>query len=171
TAWNVIVPQLVPRDDLLNAISLAAIARQGSEFLGPALATPLFVLVGPAAAFGLCFLLYVLALLLTLPIPAVRPAGYSGMLEPIAEGLRYMRAVPVVWLLILLVGAHCTLTMAYMGLLPSFVAGTLHGGDRLFGTIMTVVGLGAILGSLALAAMTGRRHRGPWLLGTGIVSG
>ena len=171
TAWNVIVPQLVPRQDLLNAISLAAIARQGSEFVGPALATPLFVLAGPGAAFGLCFVLYALALLLTLPIPAVRPLGYSGMLEPVREGLRYMRKVPAVWLLIVLVGAHCTLTMAYMGLLPSFVAGTLHGGDRLFGTIMTVIGLGAILGSLTLAALTAARHRGPWLLGTGVVSG
>ena len=170
-AWNVIVPQLVPRADLLNAISLAAVARQGSQFVGPALATPLFVLAGPAAAFWLCFALYALALLLTLPIPAVRPVGYHGMLEPIAEGLRYMRAVPVVWLLIVLVGAHCTLTMAYMGLLPSFVAGTLHGGDGLFGTIMTVVGLGAIVGSLALAAMTSTRQRGPWLLFTCVVSG
>ena len=170
-AWNVIVPQLVPRADLLNAISLAAVARQGSQFVGPALATPLFVLAGPAAAFWLCFALYALALLLTLPIPAVRPVGYHGMLEPIAEGLRYMRAVPVVWLLIVRVGAHCTLTMAYMGLLPSFVAGTLHGGDGLFGTIMTVVGLGAIVGSLALAAMTSTRQRGPWLLFTCVVSG
>ena len=170
-AWNVIVPQLVPRADLLNAISLAAVARQGSQFVGPALATPLFVLAGPAAAFWLCFALYALALLLTLPIPAVRPVGYHGMLEPIAQGLRYMRAVPVVWLLIVLVGAHCTLTMAYMGLLPSFVAGTLHGGDGLFGTIMTVVGLGAIVGSLALAAMTSTRQRGPWLLFTCVVSG
>jgi MFS family permease len=171
TAWNVIVPQLVPRGDLLNAISLAAIARQGSQFVGPALATPLFVLAGPAAAFGLCFGFYAVALVLTLPIPAVRPAGYSGMLKPVAEGLGYMRAVPVVWLLIVLVGAHCTLTMAYMGLLPSFVAGTLGGGERLFGTIMTVVGLGAILGSLALAALTAAKHRGAWLLLTGVVSG
>jgi MFS family permease len=171
TAWNVIVPQLVPRNDLLNAISLAAIARQGSEFIGPALATPLFVVAGPAAAFGLCFGFYALALVLTLPIPAVRPAGYTGMLRPVAEGLGYMRAVPTVWLLIVLVGAHCTLTMAYMGLLPSFVAGTLGGGDRLFGTIMTVVGLGAILGSLGLAALTSARYRGPWLLVTGVVSG
>jgi hypothetical protein len=171
TAWNVIVPQLVPRNDLLNAISLAAIARQGSEFVGPALATPLFVIAGPAAAFGLCFALYALALLLTLPIAAVKPAGYSGMVRPIAEGLSYMRAVPTVWLLIVLVGAHCTLTMAYMGLLPSFVAGTLGGGDRLFGTIMTIVGLGAILGSLGLAALTSARYRGPWLLVTGVVSG
>ena len=171
TAWNVIVPQLVPRNALLNAISLAAIARQGSEFVGPALATPLFVVAGPAAAFALCFGLYAVALLLTFPIPPVRPLGYSGMLKPVSEGLRYMRAVPAVWLLIVLVGAHCTLTMAYMGLLPSFVAGTLHGGDRLFGTIMTVVGLGAILGSLLLAALTSARQRGPWLLVTGAVSG
>ena len=171
TAWNVIVPQLVPRNALLNAISLAAVARQGSEFVGPALATPLFVVAGPAAAFALCFGLYAVALLLTFPIPPVRPLGYSGMLKPVSEGLRYMRAVPAVWLLIVLVGAHCTLTMAYMGLLPSFVAGTLHGGDRLFGTIMTVVGLGAILGSLLLAALTSARHRGPWLLVTGAVSG
>src|SRR5919201_1508658 len=38
TAWNVLLPQLVRGEELLNAISLAAIARQGSEFLGPALA-------------------------------------------------------------------------------------------------------------------------------------
>jgi MFS family permease len=172
-AWNVIVPQLVPADELLNAISLAAIARQGSEFLGPALATPLFVVAGPAAAFGLCFVLYVLAVALTLPIPACLPLGYegSGLLEPVVQGLRYMRGVGVVWLLIVLVGLHCTLTMSYMGLLPSFVAGTLHGGDPLYGTIMTVVGLGAILGSLALAAVTGLRRRGPWLLWTAVVSG
>ena len=97
---------------------------------------------------------------------------YLGAQAKYADlGLRYMRAVPVVWLLIVLVGAHCTLTMAYMGLLPSFVAGTLHGGDGLFGTIMTVVGLGAIVGSLALAAMTSTRQRGPWLLFTCVVSG
>jgi predicted MFS family arabinose efflux permease len=82
-----------------------------------------------------------------------------------------MRTNLVVWLLIVLVGLHCTLTMSYMGLLPSFVAGTLHGGDPLYGTIMTVFGLGAILGSLALAAFTGRSRRGPWLLWTAVLSG
>jgi MFS family permease len=61
--------------------------------------------------------------------------------------------------------------MSYMGLLPSFVAGTLHGGDPLYGTIMTIVGLGAILGSLALAAFTGHSRRGPWLLWTALLSG
>ena len=58
TLRSTLVPSLVPRDHLLNGVSLLQVGTQGAQFAGPALATPLLVGGGPTAAWSFCALLY-----------------------------------------------------------------------------------------------------------------
>lgn len=174
TAWGSLLPNVVPRDTLPNAIALQGTARQGAEFLGPALASPLLVAAGPGGVFAFAACCYVSALLLALRL-AVRHVGAlrgrSRPFAPLADGLRYVLAVPLLGSVVLLVAFHCSLTMTYQGMLPQF-AGSLRPGDgKVYGALMTAVGLGAIVGTLTLAAVAHGRVYGAGYLLTALASG
>jgi MFS family permease len=157
TLRSTLVPSLVAPDDLLNATSLTQVGTQGAEFLGPALTTPFLAAGGPALAWTVCSALYVLAALLVLPVGPTRapvgPREPGGM--RMRASLRYFALRPLVMTTICAVALHCSLTMAYQGMLPMFVSNDLHASSSIYGTLLTSIGLGAVVGSLALARLAG----------------
>jgi MFS family permease len=160
TLRSTLVPSLVPPERLLNAVSLFQAGTLGAQFAGPALATPILVLKGAAPAWGLCSLLYALSAALSVRVGEVRAAGGAGEVRKGLSGsLRYLRARPLAWTAILSVALHCSLTMAYQGMLPMFVAMDLHAGDSSYGALLTTIGVGAMMGSLCLARFSGWRYR------------
>jgi MFS family permease len=161
TAWGSLLPSVVPRDTLPNAIALQGTARQGAEFVGPALASPLLVAAGPAAVFAFAACCYGGGLLLALRIAARRvgaPRGPSRPFAPLLDGMRYVAAVPLLGSVVFLVAFHCSLTMTYQGMLPQFAGSLLAGDSKVYGGLMTAVGLGAIAGTVTLAAVSHRRY-------------
>lgn len=160
TASSALVPRAIPRDSLANGIALLGTARQGAEFLGPALAAPLLLGIGPSGVFALAFLCYAGATALPLRLRPHAPApgrAYRHAFEPLEEGLRYLVATPILWIVAVLVALHCGLTMTYQGLLPAFARASLGRGDGAYSSLMTAVGFGAMAGTLGLAAIA--RHR------------
>ncbi|MDG6997926.1 MAG: MFS transporter, partial [Nitrososphaerota archaeon] len=87
------------------------------------------------------------------------------------EGFSYIRGEKAISILILLVGLHCSLTMAYMGLLPSFSVSSLKGGDSVYGILLTAVGLGAIVWSIGLARYAHNVNKNQVLVVTAVLSG
>jgi MFS family permease len=63
------------------------------------------------------------------------------------------------------------LTMSYLGMLPMFVAVDLSAGPATYGALLTAIGLGAVIGSLALAQFSGPRHRAALFVYALVVSG
>jgi len=170
---NALLPTLVPKRHLLNAISLQGVAQRGTEFIGPALATPLLATAGPASAFLLGAVLYGMSTLFLRGIAATEPMQHvgSGLLRPLREGFQYIRSLPGVRTVVGVAGYHCALTMAYIGILPQYVSQTLSSGSGAYSLLIALVGLGAIIGTLSLAAITDERLRGQIYLSTAILSG
>jgi MFS family permease len=164
TLRSTLVPSLVPHDRILNAVSLFQVGTQGAQFLGPILATPLLVTRGPAAAWLLCALLYATAAVLSMKVgesrvPEADRDGRESARTRLARSLRYLRMRPLAWTAILAVALHCSLTMAYQGMLPMFVSMDLGAGTSSYGALLTAIGVGAVAGSVLLARLSGERYR------------
>lgn len=162
TLRSTLVPSLVDPKDLLNAVSLSQVGTQGAEFLGPFITTPFLVLGGPALAWTVCTILYGASTLLVLPIGPTRatPLGVARKRVGMRASFRYFALRPLVLTTICAVALHCSLTMAYQGMLPMFVSNDLGAGDSVYGALLTSIGLGAVVGSLLLAGLATGRHRG-----------
>jgi MFS family permease len=160
TLRSTLVPSQVPPEKLLNAVSLFQVGTQGAQFLGPALATPLLVAAGPASAWSLCAVLYATSALLSAYVGESRGGQPPGADRTrLRDSLAYLRARPLAWTAVLAVAIHCSLTMAYQGMLPMFVSMDLGAGGSSYGVLLTTIGLGAVIGSLGLARLADPRHR------------
>jgi len=164
TLRSTLVASLVPGESLLNAVSLFQVGTQGAQFLGPLVATPVLAALGPAPAWLLCSLLYATAAVLSTMVGESRVRGHDtdrgeSIAERLGSSLRYLRIRPLAWTAILAVTLHCSLTMAYQGMLPMFVAMDLGAGTSSYGALLAVIGFGAVTASLALAHWSGERYR------------
>ena len=173
---STVLPSLVPERDLYNAYSLQAMGQRGTEFIGPFMAAPLLAAFGADAAYILGGVLYAVAILflflLSTPATVVRTGTPSrSFLHSLVEGFQYIRKSPTILTLMILVGLHCSLTMAYMGMLPSFVQHELAMGSSFYGRLMSMVGLGSIIGTLLLAGVRDRRKQRHLFWWSAVLSG
>jgi MFS family permease len=165
---------LVPRDKLLNALSLNAATLHGSRLVGPGLATPLLAFFGAPAAFFLCTGFYALGWLLVLRIRTRSVGGVrrgESFVASFMSGLRYAGAQPLIRMVLLMVVFHCGLTMAFESLLPNFSARELGAGATGFSTLMTAVGAGGLVGSIYIGGVQSPLARGRLYLVMGLLSG
>jgi MFS family permease len=155
---QVLVARTVDREALPNAIALNSSIFHGSRILGPAMAGPLWVALGPSWCFlaNAASFLAVIAGLLLMRLPAWDHAQtHPPFLEHLGEGFRYVAGNRPVRLLLLFLGAICLLAMPYTILLPIFADGILHGGVKGYSLLMIASGLGAVAAALALALRRG----------------
>lgn len=147
-AMQALIPGLVPRRDLEQALALNAIAPSLGRTLGPALGAGLLLLGGPALAFavaGSAHLAFALVLVAVRPRAAVRPEGRVRILG----GLRYLRddhkaAMLVLGGATLSVGADPVVTLT-----PALAA-ELGGGAETVGLFAAAFGVGSVLATAAL---------------------
>jgi len=168
-AYQSLIPSLVPRKDLPNAIALNSIQFNLSRVLGPTLGTPVLLLAGAAGCFflnGLSFFI-VIAALVSLHVVHTPPTTPSHIMEDLKAGLRYMRGEPALRMLTLLVFLSTFLALPLVTFLPVFAKDVLTGPSapetRLSG-LMAAQGLGAIGGALVVAGLGKFRHMGRALL-------
>ena len=172
TVRSTLTPSVVPRDELMNATSMTQVSIQGAQFLGPLLATPILASRGAAVAWAFCSLLYLAAAALSAPIGEVQGGGRrqdTGF--GLGEAYRHLRSRGAAWVAVWAVALHCTLTMSYLGMLPMFVSADLNEGTATYGALLTSIGLGAVLGSLALAQFGGPRQQRLWFVYSLVFSG
>ena len=157
-AFTSIVPQIVPRQLLLQANALDQFVRPlGFMLLGPALGGWIVATFGPGEAFVFdagTFLVSALALAFVSPRPLAVREEATSLLRDVREGFGFVRARP--WLWATLVAAAIFL-LAYWGpidvLVPYRVRNELGGDAGDYGLILAFGGLG----SIAAAALVGRR--------------
>ena len=155
--------ELVPRDDLMNAITLNSASFNLARVIGPAVAGITLAFFGPAFNFAINAVSYLgvlIALRLMDPAtmqPLARPAQHPSIRSSLSEGINYaLRTPTVLWPLVLLAGVG-TFGMNFQTLLPLFAKYTLHLDADGFGALFATMGLGSLLGSLALAFLGSRR--------------
>jgi len=95
----------------------------------------------------------------------------KSALHDVYSGLRYVMGSAVVGGLILLSIVPFLFGLSINTLLPAYNTDVLSGGPDDLGLLMAGMGVGAIIGSLALAKMGEVRHKGIWLFATGICWG
>jgi MFS family permease len=167
------VAELVPREDLVNAIALSSTSFNLSRVIGPAVAGITIALFGVWTNFAVNALSYVsvlTGLLLVDPsrlYATPRPAVFPSIRTSLAEGLRYARATPsVLWPLVLL-GGTAALAMNFQTLLPLFTRDALGLDSGGYGAIYATMGVGSLAGSLALAFTAHRRPLMRLIIGGG----
>ncbi len=152
------VVEMVPEDDIGNAVSLNSALMTGSRVVGPALAGLLVTTVG----FGWCFLLDGISYLAVLaglwlmdPTELRRPPVAVRARGQVREGLRYARSVPELFIPLVMMAVIGTLAFNFQTVLPLFATRDLGGSDITFTLLMSVVSAGSLVGALA----TARRKR------------
>ncbi|HWA01078.1 MAG TPA: MFS transporter [Caulobacterales bacterium] len=170
-AISALLPMLVPRAELPQAIAWSSLSFQASLIVGPAFGGLLYGLGDPvpyAATFALLAL--AAALILSTPAPKQAPATDPRTLGMIVEGLRF------VWSNKIVLGAiSLDLVVVLLGgavaLLPVFARDFLHAGPSEMGVLRGSMGAGAALVALALAVQPIRRNVGKWMFGATILFG
>jgi MFS family permease len=155
-ARQALVPALVPREDLANAISLNTVMVQVAQVGGPALGGVLIALtnVGWAYAFNaISFLVVVVALSMMRNVPKTeRGKGHAGdemSIKAAREGLRFVFRSPMIRSTMLL-DFFATFFASATALLPIFAQDILHVGPRGYGWLYAAPAVGASLGSVAM---------------------
>jgi predicted MFS family arabinose efflux permease len=158
--------EMVPQDDLPNAIALNSTAFNSARVAGPALGGFLISLLGLAGCFLANALSY-LALIFGLSrmdLPPRRSARAGQGLNGLIEGYRFVREHEVLWLVTLLVGVVATCAMSFGTLLSVFAKDVFHTDARGFTLLMSCNGAGALGSALSLAVAGKMRHQGKRLL-------
>ncbi len=173
-AGSALLPNLVPRENLLNAIVLNSGTQHGGRLLGPLLIVPLMATVGVAWAFLGCTMFYALGFVQVLrirtPSRGTVRSG-EGFLGNLMAGLVYVYHHPLLLSLLVLAVVHCSLTMAFESLLPLLARDKLDMGGEGFAYMMMAIGSGALVGVLFLATIQSELARGRLLLVLGVSSG
>jgi MFS family permease len=157
-----LIPNLVPREHLPNAIALNTIMFQTASVLGPAVAGLVIATGGVAWAYAINALsfLFVIAALLMMRGPVRRANGESGRISlgAAAEGLRFVFRTPLIRSTMLL-DFFATFFASATALLPIFAQDILKVGARGYGLLTAAPSVGAMLTSLALVPLTDRIER------------
>ncbi|HKW02859.1 MAG TPA: MFS transporter [Vicinamibacterales bacterium] len=177
-AYQSMIPQLVPRRDLPNAIALNSTQFNLSRVLGPTAGGIVLALVGTAGCFalnGLSFFFVVFALSqLQLP-PHTPPSTKTHLSEELKSGLRYVRDNPLMLTLTVLVFVSTFLTMPILTMLPSFATDVLtnntHAPQTRLSMLLACQGLGSIVGALTIGSLGRFKHMGRVLLVVQIILG
>ena len=144
---------MVPREDLVNAIAMNSAIFNGARVIGPALAGIVVTAVGEGWCFfanGLSFLAVIAGLLIMTAAPA-RQSLQGSPLQNIIEGFQFAARTAPVRLLILLLGLISLTGAPVVVLMPVFAGEVLHGGATTLGALMGTSGVGALCGAIMLA--------------------
>ena len=167
--------ELVPREDLVNAIALNSTSFNLARVIGPAIAGLTLAVFGTAFNFGLNAVSYLAVLVaLTMMDPRLlhrseRPAVFPSVRSSLAEGIRYAVRTPAVLWPLLLLGGMATFAMNFQTLLPLFARNTLGLEANGYGALYASMGAGSLIGSLILAFTRGKRPLIRLILGGGAV--
>lgn len=144
---------MVGRDDLRHAIALNSMMFNLARVVGPSIAGALIAIAGEGPCFALNALSFgaVLTSLLLMELPS-RPRRVTGHpLREIMAGYRYSFSTPRIRIALMLVAVSSMFGAAYLSLLPAFARDILHGASTSYGTLMTAVGIGALIGAYSLS--------------------
>jgi MFS family permease len=171
-AQQALVPMLVPRESLTNAIGLNSAQFNLSRVLGPTVGGFFMAWFGPAGNFALnalSFLALVIALAQLRPMREAASDDESTMWDKLRAGFRYVWRHPSMRLLVMLVCVAALLGIPYFSFMPVFAMNVLHVGERGLGILMAFSGLGSFLAALTIAQIGNPRRRGALILVSGSI--
>ena len=167
TTATALIPNLVPKEHLMNAIASTQSTQQGARLAGGMAIAPLLGLVNIESAFWLCSGLYFLGFLQVSRM-TTRSTGVidesQGFWANMFEGFVYVYKRPIIMSMVLLVLAHCAFTMSYESMLPAISEDKMGTGRVGVSYLIAGVGAGALFASVFLAGVRSESTRGKLFL-------
>jgi predicted MFS family arabinose efflux permease len=161
-AYQALIPTLVDREDMPNAIALNSIQFNVAVMVGPALAGQALARLGEKWCFGLNALSF-LAPIVSLSIIRARflpVKTKESMFTSLKQGIHFARQQSSMEALILLAFCMTFLAMPMRTYFPVFVKDIFHRGPETYGNLLALMGLGSIFGSLAIATAGNMKKKG-----------
>jgi MFS family permease len=174
------VPDLVPKEDLINAVGLNSLVFNSARLVGPALAGVVFaiahaaetvlppgthsVTAGATACFALNALSFVAVLRALRGIPEPRPHAHPDERGSIWDGLRYLRDHPTLGGLVVLTFVVCAFGWPIITILPAYTKMQLGLEEGAYTLLLSAMGCGALAAALATATFGSVGRRGVFLL-------
>ena len=152
-AWQSIIPETVPREELPAAVGLGSIAINIARAIGPAVAGLIIVAGGPGPVFfinavSVLGVFFVLWRWRREPTRAVLPA--ERLVSAMRAGVRYVRHAPALRNVIVRTPAFVGFASALWALLPVVVRTSLGRGAVSYGALVGSLGLGGLIGAALL---------------------
>ena len=182
-ARQALIPQLVGKGLLSNALALNTAAMSATTLAAPSVAGVLYGYFGPSNVYLLIGVLSLGSCIATLFVrhrgeieSDVKNHNVQGkgkindLLSDITEGLKYVRGQRLIMVLLIMALATTVLAQPFRFLMPIFVVDVYKLGPESMGLLMSVMGLGALVGSIYIAAH-GNKNRGKILLAGSFISG
>lgn len=157
--WQAIVPELVEKKDLKNAVALNSLGINIARAVGPALGGLILASLGAAFTYGVDVITYVFVICALLwwrrPVAAqdVLAERFPGAFR---AGLRYARASRELHVVLMRAFVFFALASSVWALLPLVARSLLGGGAGFYGILLGAVGLGAIAGAIIMPKL--REH-------------
>ncbi len=189
-----IIPELVGTRRLMNAVALNAAGMNINRLAAPGAAGLLIALFGVQTVYLAMTGMYIMAIALIAMLPSTSTfTGRRGAWADLVEGLRYVKSNTLVLALLTLTMLSVSLSMPIMPLMPAFakdiqivepgsydwiaslplIGGLLSGLPQLFtessfrlGLLMSISGVGSLVGSLLVASMRSRNRGAIFLWST-----
>jgi len=157
------IVDLVGREDVVDAIALNSGGFNLARIVGPSIAAAVIAGAGLAWCFGINALSYiaVIGCLAAIRLPKFVPAETIGAArEGFQEGIAYIRSRRDVTGIMGLIAVYSIFGLQYLTMMPVIARDVLHTDAGGYGLLVTLVGVGALSGALALAALSSRIRRG-----------
>jgi MFS transporter, DHA1 family, staphyloferrin A biosynthesis exporter len=168
------IPDLVDRGDLMNAIAVNSGVLNVTRTVGPAVAGLLVAGVGAGGCYliqaGLFLFSTIWTAQISLPPPRAERARLS-VWSSFGEGIAYVRTNHVVLLLLMLALVPIILAQPYSSLVPVFAKDVWDIGAQGQGLLLSAPGVGAVIGALIVARLSDSRLASVFLLGGVILFG
>lgn len=150
-----LLPQLVSREDLVNALALNAVTWNGAGLLGPSLVGLSVSRIGIDGCFYLNVISYlaVIGALMRMDVPNVVQNQRASVIQSLTEAFGYVRRENVIMTFLTVSAIFNIFGRSYVTLLPVFAKDVLQLGASGFGFISAGPGLGTIIGSFTLASL------------------
>jgi MFS family permease len=166
-----LIPELVPREDLLNALSLNSATYTGAALVGPAIAGALLDVVGAGWLFMLNAISYlaVIGALLAMRDPPRERRRALSLRDALFGGFVYAWRHKLILFLLLLSALAALFGRSYQQLLPVFADDIWRVGSGGYGVLLSAGGAGALIGAFAMSSVREIRRQGLVLIASGLI--
>lgn len=157
-AFQAMLPDLVPRDDLPGAVALSSAQWNLGRVIGPALAGLVIGLGGYETAFFLNTVSFfaVFAVVASFRLPPPAGASSTSILGSIREGARFVRGDAALRFVVGCMALNSLLAAPFIALIPAVALDVFHEEKLGTAALVTAQGVGAVCMGLALGTLFGR---------------
>lgn len=173
-AMAAIVPELVPRRELRQAITLNTMSLNISRAVGPVLAGIVILSAGPAAVFILNAASFAVLLVAIHRLPPDSGRRHGSLpverfIEAFRAGVRYTRHAPALQAVLIKGAMFFFFAGAVWALLPVIAVRVLGGGPALYGLLVALMGSGAVFAAQVMSRVNARYSRNAVVTGAGLI--